>query len=201
MLFLIVLYSILFFYIRVQSKKLLQVTSSSTRSIREFPSYEENLEAGKCIRKIIPQPSHRIQTGSHQAQRKMKQISLTLFFYPTVYLVLLLPLSIARLRQFIGKDPSLNFTYTTVAIFNCQGFINVLLYTTTRKGLVSWDALFRKFNRGNSEESHISTRDVIIPSTISNKHSVKSTASFSQYYPHVPENVSLSNCQETTCAH
>ena len=164
MLFLVVLYSILFFYIRTQSKKLLQATSSCARTVHEFPSYEDNLEGGKPIRKIIPQSTHRIQTGPHQAQKKMKQISLTLFSYPTVYIILLLPLSIARLRQFVGKNPSFTFTYTTVAIFNCQGFINVLLYTTTRRGLVSWDTFFRKFNRGNSEESHISTRDVTIAS-------------------------------------
>ena len=178
MLFLIVLYSILFFYIRVQSQKLAQATSSSTGTIREYLSYHNNLEAGK--------PTDRIQMGSHQVHKKMKQISLTLLFYPVIYLLLLLPLSIARLRQFIGKNPSLHFTYTTVAIFNCQGFINVLLYTTTRKGLVSWGALFRKFSRGNSEESPISTQDVRISSIMSTIDSVESISPFSQHYPSVP---------------
>lgn len=153
----------------------------------EFPGYQGNLEAGNPIGRIIPQSIPRIQTGSHQAQKRMKQISLTLLFYPIIYIVVLLPLSIARLRQFVGKSPSLAFTYTTVAIFNCQGFINVLLYTTTRKGLISWDRLFRKFNRGNSEQSHIEAQAVRIPSITSTKTSVVSLISFSQYHPAVPE--------------
>lgn len=114
----------------------------------------------------------------------MKQVSLTLLFYPAAYIVVLMPLSIARLRQFSGRNPSLAFTYTAAAIFDCQGFINVLLYTTTRKGLIAWNKLYPRFNRGTAEESHGPTQD---STTISTKHSVESMGSLSQDYPPIPE--------------
>jgi hypothetical protein len=54
-------------------------------------------------------------------------------------------LSIARLRQFAGLNPSLAFTYGAAAVFDCQGFVNVILYTSTRKGLIPWDTFVRTF--------------------------------------------------------
>jgi hypothetical protein len=40
--------------------------------------------------------------------------------YPLVYIVFLTPLSIARLRQFAGLNPSFAFTYAAAAVFDCQ---------------------------------------------------------------------------------
>jgi hypothetical protein len=177
MVLLTIIYSILFFYVRVQLKALRQASSTN-----ESRSYESNTEAGNPVGKpVVP---HRVQIGSHQAERRMKQVSLTLLFYPAAYIAVLMPLSIARLRQFTGQNPSLAFTYTAAALFDCQGIINVLLYTTTRKGLISWDRIFRRFKRGTSQGPRLPTQD---STTISTKHSVESMASFGQYYPSVPE--------------
>jgi hypothetical protein len=176
MLLLSIIYSVLFFYIRSQLKQLRQASSTN-----ESRTYESNPEAGRPDGKIVL--SNPIQTGTYQAQKRMKQVSLTLLFYPAAYIVVLMPLSIARLRQFSGRNPSLAFTYTAAAIFDCQGFINVLLYTTTRKGLIAWNRLYPRFNRG-TEEPHIPTQD---STTISTKHSVESMGSLSQDYPPVSE--------------
>jgi G protein-coupled glucose receptor regulating Gpa2 C-term len=145
MLALIILNSTLFLYIRIHSGKLRKASSTSEQTLREVPSYENNLKVGKATERRPSQPVQ--SSASHQAQQRMKNVSLTLLCYPIVYLILLLPLSIARLKEFSGKNPSLNATYFAAAVFDCQGFINVLLYTSTRKGIVSWDSLFRKIKR------------------------------------------------------
>jgi hypothetical protein len=151
---LIVLYSTLFFYIRIQSKKLRDAESSSHQSAGEQGGYE--MASGlvyKSVTKHLPAtPEHhlqvrRVQSRLNASDRRLKKVSLTLLCYPLVYIVFLMPLSIARLRQFAGLNPSLTFTYAAAAVFDCKGFVNVILYSSTRKGLIPWDFFVRKLTR------------------------------------------------------
>jgi len=196
MLVLIVLYCSLFCYIRIQSKKLRDAESSSHQSAGEQTGYE--MESGlvyKSVTKPLPAtPGHhlqirRIQSRSNAPDRRLKKVSLTLLCYPLLYIVFLMPLSIARLRQFAGLNPSLAFTYAAAAVFDCQGVVNVILYTSTRKGLIPWDTFVRKVR-------HRTPRDEPKPSNPSSdnrlsrespsRDSVISMASLS-YPPPVPE--------------
>lgn len=56
-------------------------------------------------------------------------------------MILTLPISISRISEFRGQELGLTFAYFGAALFECTGFINVLLYMGTRKGLVSWNRL------------------------------------------------------------
>jgi len=47
----------------------------------------------------------------------------------------------SRIAEFAGHEWGLNFAYFGAALFECTGFVNVLLYTSTRKGIVSWNRL------------------------------------------------------------
>jgi hypothetical protein len=67
-----------------------------------------------------------------------------LLCYPITYILLTMPLSITRLSQFAGNNWGLPAIHAAAAIYCCSGFINVMLYTLTRKGIISWDWLLRR---------------------------------------------------------
>jgi len=125
MLVLIVLYSTLFFYIRIQSKKLRDAESSSHRSAGEQGGYE--MESGLVYksatktfaRNSCTPPSDSPRSIEIERSRPTVEKGLT-HCYPLVYIVFLTPLSIARLRQFAGLNPSFAFTYAAAAVFDCQ---------------------------------------------------------------------------------
>ena len=79
--------------------------------------------------------------------RRMKHVSLTMLCDPVLYIFLTMTLSIARISEFAGKPWSLQQVYVGAAIYECSGIVNVLLYTATRKGIISWDWLFRTLRR------------------------------------------------------
>ena len=196
---LIVLYSALFCYIRVQSKRLRDAESTSHQSAGETSGYE--LESGmlyKSLGKPLPaipdlQPQiRRIRSRSNAPDRRLRKVSLTLLCYPLVYMVFLMPLSIARLQQFAGLNPSLTFTYAACAVFDCQGLVNVILYTSTRKGLIPWDTL-RKIGKRVPQEDQESSdlySDNRLCRKFPSRDSVISKASMSPTRP-VPENSNI----------
>jgi hypothetical protein len=86
--------------------------------------------------------SHRSDTNA--SHRRMNKVAVTLLCYPIVYIFLTMPLSITRLSQFAGNNWDLSVIHAAAGIFCCSGFVNVLLYTLTRKGIISWDWMFRR---------------------------------------------------------
>ena len=186
MIALIILYTALFCYIRIQSNKLRRASSTSDQTLREMPGCDNNLAVGKPRNnKLVRPPS-----ASNQPQQRLKHVSLTLLCYPIAYLIVLLPLSIARLQQFSGRNPSLNTTYVACAIFDCQGLVNVLLYTSTRKGIVSWNSLFRKLKRrtrNGTAAPQIPESEFTITGSISSSNDTMSSPTTSHRYPPVPE--------------
>ena len=56
-------------------------------------------------------------------------------------MILNMPISMARIAEFAGQEWGITFIHFGAALFECTGWINVLLYTSTRKGLVSWNRL------------------------------------------------------------
>jgi hypothetical protein len=78
---------------------------------------------------------------ARRTYNRINKVSVTLLIYPVLYILLTMPISISRIAQFAGQQWGLAFAHFGAAFFSCTGFINVLLYTSTRKGLVSWSRL------------------------------------------------------------
>lgn len=162
-----ILYCILFFYIRFQLKNIRSAAASTSeiQSTHELASWQANLEAGQPVQTTAPQqiittktvtvttedrPQRRVQTDADRAHRRMAHVAMTLLCYPIMYICLTMPLSITRLSQFAGKEPSLGAVYAGATIFCCSGLVNVLLYTLTRKGIISWNWLWPRRRRANT---------------------------------------------------
>jgi hypothetical protein len=92
------------------------------------------------------------------AQRRLSRVSWTLLCYPIIYFVLVLPLAVARIMEFANKDWSLTSVYVGGALFDVQGIVNVILYTATRQGIISWDRIFRKHKYDNRPTSSFESR-------------------------------------------
>ena len=160
-----IMYCILFCYIRIQSRKLANMTTASTsqhKDTHELQSWEVNIETGEPAQyttssqlftmnsgNTTMEDSHtqRTQTRSTRprADKRMNQVSLTLLCYPIVYIILTMPIAVSRLCEFGGKKGSLTSIYIGGYLFMSSGLINVLLYTTTRRGIISWRWFLRKF--------------------------------------------------------
>jgi hypothetical protein len=72
------------------------------------------------------------------ARRRMLQVARSLLWYPLIYVVVTAPLTIGRLSQFAGDDWPQVYIFIAATFYASAGWCNVLLYTTTRKGIVSW---------------------------------------------------------------
>jgi hypothetical protein len=201
-----VLYTGLFAYIRVRVKEFRKFTSTSDSvGALETGGSVHSKGSQAVMTKTVSAATgsstnyRQPRTGTNVHQR-MNYISYTLLLYPTVYIILTLPIAIARLYEFVGRSFTLRSLYIGAAMFDLQGFVNVILYTTTRKGIVPWDRIFGKFENStpktlqstfvsNASYTHdppTSPRSVVSkPSTCSIATSDRSNmkASSVKYYP------------------
>ena len=188
MLALTILYCGLFFYIRIQSRKLRNFATASGMGAQvkyQIPSWESNVEAcheprvtsplrmfsTKTVRVTTednPTNSPRPTSEPHRARRQINKASFTMLCYPLIYMLLTIPISLSRVSQFANKKGSLTSVYIGAGILELAGFVNVLLYTGTRKGIISWDSLFRKFG---CQSSKMSTSPITL-----NCHGTRQTA-------------------------
>jgi len=72
------------------------------------------------------------------ARRRMLQVARSLLWYPMIYLLVTAPLTIVRLASFAGANWPATAIFIGAAFYACGGWCNVLLYTTTRKGIIGW---------------------------------------------------------------
>jgi hypothetical protein len=161
-----IFYGILFFFIRAQTKGLRTPTTTDQQATHDLGTtangtqWEVSLGTSDDIESCPAHPSgpviitksvsisteanprtHRPQITAQRTYRRINKVSVTLLIYPLLYLILTMPICIARIAAFAGQDLGLPFTYSGAALFESTGFVNVLLYTSTRKGLVSWNRL------------------------------------------------------------
>jgi hypothetical protein len=161
------IYCILFVYVRIKAKKLRQLmtTNASGRSYEMHPSWKGDSENGdhssrqstsptktKTKVTVEDQPSHQSAAGDRTYGR-MNRASIILISYPMVYICLTMPMCIARVCQFTGKSWSLPAVYAGTVIYVCSGWVNVLVYTTTRQGIILWGWLFRKGKPAKKNET------------------------------------------------
>ena len=83
----------------------------------------------------------------------MNRASIILICYPMVYICLTMPMCIARICQFTGKSWSLPAVYAGTTIYVCSGAVNVLVYTTTRQGIIPWGRIFRRVKPAKTNET------------------------------------------------
>ena len=162
-----VLYCVVFVYIRVQIKRFPSVGTTSTHhtlpsSTQELERWQVDLEAvpqpsrGHIPNAITTTTVVRITTGdrrpsqlpsalvsstisdSHFARKRMLQVARSLLWYPLIYLCLTTTITIGRLGTFTGDSWGQTLIFVGAAIYSCAGCCNVLLYTATRKGIISW---------------------------------------------------------------
>lgn len=82
---------------------------------------------------------HTSSAHSHLlARKRMLQVARSLLWYPLIYLIVTLPLTIGRLATFANDSWAEACIFVGAAFFASGGFCNVFLYTTTRKGIISW---------------------------------------------------------------
>jgi hypothetical protein len=149
-----VLYCLLFLYLRRHSKAFQISTSSKQTGGLKLEPWEENSEfggIGASPRRVITTSSVNSTTESgsiqqshehnetERATRRMNQVATILLCYPVAYLCLTVPVSVVRVATYLGPQFPLTVSYVVVSIYASSGWVNVLLYTIPRKGIISWD--------------------------------------------------------------
>jgi hypothetical protein len=67
------------------------------------------------------------------------RLGTTILWYPLVYVVLTMPLSVARLESMISGNWGITVVFVGAALYAAEGLCTVLLYTSTREGVISWN--------------------------------------------------------------
>ena len=112
---------------------------------------------------------HRVQNGPgqdnsnngmfHDGRRDphLMQVARQMLWYPVAYTILVLPIAAARFSSFNGKDVPFAVTIFTSSIFMLSGFVNAVLFTTTRRVIQfpsSWKSRMLTFSRRSSDSEH-----------------------------------------------
>ena len=82
--------------------------------------------------------SSRATNDSNLQRKRMLQVARSLLWYPLVYLCLTAPITIGRLGTYAGDSWGQTVIFVGASLYACAGWCNVLLYTATRKGIISW---------------------------------------------------------------
>jgi hypothetical protein len=109
---------------QIMTSKLVSVTTDDRR---------QNLHPS-----ILPSLLSTRTYDSNFARKRMLQVARSLLWYPLVYLCLTAPITVGRLGNYAGDDWAETVIFVGASIYACAGWCNVLLYTATRKGLISW---------------------------------------------------------------
>ena len=151
-----ILYLVLFFIIRRQTSKMRTLNSSNGLSANTYSSSaHDNLEMAKSVTASMTdsvenetftvqppfnsQPGQRAAIGTNEsATKRMNSVSRTLLCYPIAYLCLIMPISIARIAEFTGAGVPIPVVFFACGFYASCGYVNVIVYTTTRKGIISW---------------------------------------------------------------
>ena len=205
-----ILYTILFIYIRRQSSNFFNVASTTGHStISDNSNFEspasiatspEPLKAklgsmrSQSIHSRRPKP--RFTEAAERARRRMHQVAVTLLCYPLAYLVLTGPILVIPMASFLRKNIPVSSVYALSSVYTSTGWVNVILYTVTRKGIVSWDRLFKwrkrpkhlKSNRG-AKSLRISTFQAPVTTELDYKTTVSSSSHERGYLPPTPVHV------------
>ena len=190
-----ILYVVLFFYIRLQSTKFAHMTSSNDRaSSHQLQTWHASVDASRrthpvskpkitrtvtVIAEDAPAPTRPWRSEEDRAHRRLNQASFKLLAYPLLYLCLTVPIGTVALASLAGHI-WLTPVYVASCFFGSSGWANVILYTATRKGIISWNWIRPKTWASISDRRvgvpHHSLN--VAPTTLSSKLSFSSTHPF-----------------------
>ena len=107
---------------------------------KSTPSLSTTRFSPTDVRRPSVVSSNRAQTAASPfiARRRMLQVARSLLWYPLLYLCITAPITIGRLSSLVNNSWSQPCIFVGAAVYASGGFCNVLLYTTTRKGIVNW---------------------------------------------------------------
>lgn len=146
------------------------LNSSNGLSANSYSSSaHDNLETAKSVamstthsvenetftdqRPFDSQPDQRTAIGANEsATKKMNSVSRTLLCYPIAYLCLIMPISIARIAEFTGAGVPIPVVFFACGFYASSGYVNVIVYTTTRKGIISWSWITGLIGRKRNAE-------------------------------------------------
>jgi len=142
-----ILYCILFFYICMKLKSFQITTPIAKPSIDEPQQWSTNIKAGseKPLPALppmtdLPSPATFLSQGTDedQSQKRTKEEALKLLIYPLLFTCFAMPFAIARVAQLAGHKWSFLAIDIGVCFYCSSGWVNVVVYVATRKGLISW---------------------------------------------------------------
>ncbi|KAL1998918.1 hypothetical protein VTN02DRAFT_5341 [Thermoascus thermophilus] len=93
-----------------------------------------------------------------ESLRRLKRVIGYMIIYPFAYVVLSLPLAAGRMATARGNNPSMAYFCVSGAMMTCSGFVDVVMYTLTRKNLLldsepssdrSYDNIFSTRRKSN----------------------------------------------------
>lgn len=160
------IYIILFVYIRFHAKRFRAATTNESQASRSHELQERRTSETSSPttfkfadqKGIKPHPvsvqfdgSLRNVVTTNSTHRRMNKVAYSLLFYPFLYIFHTLPLAILRVANFVGTTSSYSAVYFAASIYCCSGWTTVLLYTATRKGIISWD-WFPRWLKGRSTQ-------------------------------------------------
>ncbi|EEA24933.1 hypothetical protein TMatcc_008036 [Talaromyces marneffei ATCC 18224] len=89
-----------------------------------------------------------ILAGSQmESLKRLRRVVSYMVIYPVAYVVLSLPLAAGRMMTAQGKTPSTTYFCVAGAMMTSSGFVDVLLYTLTRRNLIIYSEV--SAHRGN----------------------------------------------------
>ena len=75
-----------------------------------------------------------------ESQEDNRELAQALLWYPVLYILCTMPLSSARLADIAGYGWSENAYFVGAGLYACEGWCNILLYTS-REGVLPWSWL------------------------------------------------------------
>ncbi|KAF7444487.1 Git3 multi-domain protein [Pyrenophora tritici-repentis] len=115
---------------------------------------------------------HRIRNIVANDTRKLTRANKFMVMYPAVYVILTLPIAVGRMVAMTGEPMSENFYIIAGCLLTSCGWIDALLYTLTRRVLVSGDLSAGHYNQtltanltnaarpGDTEQGHFGLQSV-----------------------------------------
>lgn len=115
------------------------------------------------LRRRIAQSA--ILGSSHtESLKRLRRVIGYMVIYPIAYIVLSLPLAAGRMATAQGHTPNIVYFCVAGALITSSGFVDVLLYTLTRRNLIiesepSHDQSYNRFasSKGRKTENHLTT--------------------------------------------
>jgi hypothetical protein len=190
-----ILYVVLFFYIRLQSTKFANMTSSNDRaSSHQLQTWHASVDASRgthpvsqpkitrtvtVIAEDAPAPTRPWRSEEDRAHRRLNQAAFKLLAYPLLYLCLTVPIGTVALASLAGHI-WLTPVYVASCFYGSTGWANVILYTATRKGIISWNWIRKCTPKtwANTSDRRVGVPHHslnVAPSTLSSKLSFSST--------------------------